>query len=366
MEYLHTHLALSKLPFSVLKSLRLSLSPARPTGGIRPKIMRNLVGILKDKISLIKATVLLSKQTATYHIAVLRATTHDPTPPPDYSIDDVLSLGHHSLPTASAIVNALLTRLHTTNNAYVALKCLFTIHNIIARGSSVLKDQIADYPFPNGHNFLNLSTFRDNSDSESWELSSWVRWYADVIEQSLINSRILGFYISSPLSRIDSKEQILGLSSPNLLNELETLVSMMEQICRAPESLHYQRISIVYEIMRLVCEDYRLILREIFTRLSEFGARIERLSVDELNELLLDVIKLEDCRGKLSLIFMNKKKNNGVWDLLGEMKANVGMVKERKENMRLVTFEGRRRKGSASTRIGQEVAESRRLASPAS
>ncbi|GAB4861309.1 hypothetical protein Ancab_036470 [Ancistrocladus abbreviatus] len=330
-----------------------------------PKHMRNLMGILKDKISLIKATVSLSKRTtsSSFHIAVLRLTTHDPSsPPPDHLIDDILALCHHSLPTASAYIDALISRLHNTRNAYVALKCLFTLHAIVSRGSSLLKDQITHCPFSASPNFLNLSNFRDDFDSESWELSSWVRWYAGVIEQSLIVSRILGFYFSSSLpssNRYQRIDKILRLSSKNLLKELEALVGMLEQICRAPESLDYQRISLIYEVMKLVGEDYRMNMREIFSRVSEFGVRIERLSLDELNELLEILMKLEDCKEKLILMFLNKKKNDGVWESIRETKVNVEVIKGKRENMKLVRFEGRTGEGSEWDRFGERVSESR-------
>ncbi|GAB2290707.1 hypothetical protein Dimus_024981 [Dionaea muscipula] len=318
----------------------------------RKKNMRHLMGTIKDKISLIRAAVLLSKcnTTSSYQVAVLRATTHDPsTSPPDYLIDDVLSLGHHSLPTASACVHALISRLHNTRNAYVALKCLFTIHNIITRGSSVFRQQISQYPLssssPSAANFLNLSNFRDDSDPDSWELSSWVRWYAGVIEQCLIASRSLGFFFSSKsevafLSQriIDRKDRIMGVSSSELMRELGALVGVAEQIWRAPESLEYQRIGLIYEVMKLVGEDYRMTLREISIRVGELGDRVVMLGLEELTELMSELSRLEDCREKLMLIFLNKKRGDGVWDLISKVRVEAGLMKQRNESTRLVQF----------------------------
>ncbi|GAB4844978.1 hypothetical protein Ancab_038371 [Ancistrocladus abbreviatus] len=334
------------------------------------KHMRNLMGFLKDKFSLVKAAIPLSKRTTdtsySLRTAVLRLTTHGPSsPPPDYLLDDVLTLCRHSQSTTSSYVDALIYRLQKTRNAYVALKCLFTLHTVISGGSSLFTNQISHYPLSFGApNCLNLSDFRDDFDSESWELSSWVRWYAGVIDQSLIVSRILGLYVFSLSSsnghrRIDQKERILRLSSPNLLRELEALVWMVEEISRAPESLNYQRICFIYEIMKLVGEDYRMTMREIFSRVSEFGVRIERLNVDVLNVLSENLIKLDDCREKLILMFLNKKKYDGVWELIRETKVKAEVIKGQRENMKLERFEGRRGDRSESTRFGERVSEPR-------
>lgn len=306
--------------------------------------MRNLLGILKDKVSLIKATLLLSKKSTSFNVAVLRATTHFPAdPPPETTLDDVLALGHHHRPAASAVVDSLLRRLRRTHNAYVALKCLLTLHHILARGSPVLKDQISSAIGPH-NNLLSLSNFRDESDPDTWELSAWVRWYAAVLEQGLF----LGH-----LSRLTGQNgEALGqrISTTSLLNEMGLLVGTVEQICESPESLHCQRINLVYEIMKLVGEDYRMTMREILVRIAELGKRIDDLRDEELNDFWVGLKKLEECKEKVVLMFLNKKMNDGGWDLIAQMRKDVEGVKQRRERLRLVEFQG-----SGSTRLDGEI-----------
>lgn len=146
----------------------------------------------------------------------------------------------------------------------------------------------------------------------------WVRWYAKVLEQSLY------------LSPLTGQPQITRLSS---------LVAMVEQICGAPESLHYQRISLVYEVMKLVGEDYRMTLREIFARITNINERIDELSDDEVGELLGGLKRLEDCKEKLFLMFLNKKKNDGAWDFISQLRKDVDKVKDKRESLRLVRFQ---------------------------
>ncbi|KAH7511580.1 hypothetical protein ACOSP7_010214 [Xanthoceras sorbifolium] len=291
------------------------------------KNLRIVLGIFKDKASLIKTTLSTKRRTSSIHRAIVRATTHGvSSPSPDKRIVSVLSLGHGTRHKAGACIGALMERLHGTHNAFVALKCLFIVHNIISRGSFILKDQLSIYPSSGGRNFLNLSMFRDNSDPETWELSSWVRWYADVLEQNLTVSRVLGYYLSSSKGKKkdnDKEDKVLALLNSDLLREMDVLVGFVEEICNAPSSLHLQTKNLVYEIVRLVSEDYRFIQREIFIRIVELGDRMTSLSVGGLTQFLTAMKRFEDCKERLSLLFVNRKKNDALWDLVNETKTNI-------------------------------------------
>ncbi|KMT19768.1 hypothetical protein BVRB_1g008250 [Beta vulgaris subsp. vulgaris] len=299
----------------------------------RPEKMKNIVGILKDKVSILKATFLLSssKPTTSFHVAVLRATTHNhPSDPPPF--DAVLALAHNHRPSAGPLVHALIQRVHGTHNVYVALKCLLTLHHVITYGSPALKENISSY---STGPLFNLSSFQDPSDRDTCELSNWVRWYADVLDYSL------------------------ALTRKNRGERLSSLVGMLEVICGAPQSLHYQKISLIYEVMKLVGEDYRMIMREINTKINQFGKRfIQDLSDELLGNLLGDLKRIENCKERMFLMFLNKKKNDGVWELIEEVRKDVEEVKVKRENMKLVVFHP-----TESTRVeDKRVSESRSLA----
>ncbi|XVE95239.1 hypothetical protein REPUB_Repub02eG0079000 [Reevesia pubescens] len=311
--------------------------------GYRKKL-RIVLGIMKDKGSLIKTILSTKHHKSSVHRVILRATTHGSSaPPPDHRITAVISLGHGSSATACACIQALMDRLHRTSNASVALKCLYTIHNIIGKGSFILKDQLSIYPCFGGRNFLNLSMFRDDSDTETWELSTWVRWYTEILEQNLMVSRVLGYQLNSSRAKIDSnkKDKILGLSNSDLLNEIDVLVDFADQVGNPPDSLYLQRKSLVYEVVRLVSEDYRLVQREIYVRVAELGVRMMSLSFSEWNQSLNSLNRLEDCKERISLLLVNRNRNDDLWDLIKENKVNlVGMMKEKKEGKILVITMG--------------------------
>ncbi|KAJ8748039.1 hypothetical protein K2173_011414 [Erythroxylum novogranatense] len=288
------------------------------------KKSRVLVGILKDMTSIIKANLSTKRSKAKIHIAVLRATAHGvPVPPSDKRVTSVLCFGLGSRVTASTCIGALMDRLHGTKDACVALKCLFTIHSIITKGSFILKDQLSIYPSFGGRNFLNLSQFRRDSDPESWELSSWVRWYAAVIEQNLMVSRLLGYYLCSDADKNLKEEIVQVLLSKDLVREIEVLVDYVERICEAPESLHLQRNILVYEVVRLVSEDNRLVQREICLRVKELRDRLPSLGPDELAQIVCVLQKLEGCKERLFMLFVNRSRNDEMWELIKETKINI-------------------------------------------
>lgn len=285
------------------------------------KRLRTLTNTLKDKASLIVASLSIKRNISTVQINILRATTHNLSSPPSESqISAVLSITNtsHILPRTCII--SLMDRLHGTKSATVAMKCLFTLHNITVQGSFTLKDQLSCYPSYGGHNFLNLSTFRDDLDFESLQLSSWVRWYAAVLEQLLTVSRILGYYLNSNNNLSKKDSLILNASNADLLYKLECLVVFVEQISGVPESLELQKTELVYEIVRMIGEDYRNVQGEILLRLEELGKRMEDLDIGELNELLNYLKRLEESKENLVLLFVNRRKNNRFWEMIKEIK----------------------------------------------
>ncbi|KAK2989385.1 hypothetical protein RJ640_023450 [Escallonia rubra] len=327
----------------------------------RKKPVRELLGIFKDKASFIKATLSAKCTTSSVQVAVLRATTHSPTsPPPDHRITAILSLGHGTRLAACKCIQAVMHRLHGTRSAYVVLKCLITLHNIVTRGSFMLRDQLSFYPSAGGRNFLNLLTFSDKTNVESREFSSWARWYAGVLERNLITSRVLGSFFSSSSSIQNNqahkdREILRALLNSDLVRETDALVCMVEEICRVPDTLYNQRNDLVYEAMRLVGEDYRTTQHYIMRRLGELGDRLDGLSRGESAELASCMKRLEDCKERLVEMFVNRKRNVEFWDLVSQTKMKAAKLEEER-GMVLVNM-GRKVGEAAPSRFGKRVVE---------
>ncbi|XP_054788964.1 putative clathrin assembly protein At4g40080 [Prosopis cineraria] len=133
------------------------------------KKLRNLIYNLRDKASIVAATLSLRRHVSSVRLHVVRATNHSiSTPASEDRIADVLSVGKGSHLLPCVCMDVLMDRLHETRDATVALKCLFTMHNVIIKGPLSLRDQLSYYPSSGGHNFLNLSNFRDDSGWGHW------------------------------------------------------------------------------------------------------------------------------------------------------------------------------------------------------
>ncbi|KVI08576.1 putative clathrin assembly protein At4g40080 [Cynara cardunculus var. scolymus] len=319
-------------------------------GGITT--MRDLIGIVKDKVSLSKLALLSKPHTLSLHLAVLRTTSHSPsTPPHDHHLATLLSLGDGSRATASIVIHSLMNRLHRTNDSYVALKCLLTIHHIINRGSFILKDQLSVHPSTGGRNNLKLSDFRDSSSATTWVLSAWVRWYARYLETILSTSKFLGFFICSSysvLERENQQDSISSILNSDLIRDFGSLVGVVEELCKVPDNLLVERDRMLAVVMELLANDYLSTVNEILLRLSEFKERVNLLSFNDSVELASALDRLASCKETSLRVFCNRKSSmDFVWEMVDELNNRIGMVHLRKLE--------RRDSGSESARFLDRV-----------
>jgi hypothetical protein len=138
------------------------------------------------------------------------------------------------------------------------------------------------------------------------------------------------------------------------------LVVFVEHVSDFPESLDLQRNELVYEIVRMISEDYRKVQGEILLRLEELGRRIdEDFDVGELNELPSYLKRLEESKEKLVLLFVNRRKNNGFWELIKEIKMKGLKKKEEIEGkwIALEVAEIKRKKKFRMRKTKQEKRE---------
>ena len=238
----------------------------------------------------------------------------------------------------------------------MALKCLVAVHHIVKFGTFILQDQLSVLPSRGGRNYLNLSRFRDSSSHVTWELSTWVRWYAGYVETLLSSSRVLGFFIGTSASE---EERVSASWNGDLIRETESLTSLLEQICAQPESdLSLNGNRLVEEIRVLVGQDYLSVVNEISVRVTEFGERLSCLSFVDSVELICALKRLENCKQRLLLSsnLVKKDLTDSFWDMISEIMERVEKEKEAREDKLVVTL--RRDKGTESARFGDRVLKS--------
>ncbi|KAJ8544060.1 hypothetical protein K7X08_025678 [Anisodus acutangulus] len=330
--------------------------------------LRDLIGAIKDKASQSKAALISKPNSLSLHLAVLRATTHAPSSPPEgHHVSTLLTLGDSSRATASTLIIIIMNRLHRTGNSTVALKCLIIIHHIIKRGPFILQDQLSVFPATGGHNYLKLSAFRDGATAATWQISAWIRFYSRYIETLLFTSRILGYFLSSSsCSAIsieqqddlntrdivsDKREKISSFLNSDLIRDVDSLVQLIEETCKVPDSLLLEGNTFLYEVVGLLGNDYLSTVNELLLRLVEFKERLGCLSFGDSVELGFILKRLEGCKERLSVLFSVKKPSTELlWNSVNELRMKIEDLNLEKAGPKL-TF----RKSSESARFGNRV-----------
>ena len=149
-----------------------------------PSKMRRALGAVKDKTSIGLAKVGGSASLADLEVAIVKATRHDEYPAEERHIREILSLTCYSRAYISACVNTLSRRLNKTRNWTVALKTLMLIQRLLLEGDPAYEQEIF-FSTRRGTRLLNMSDFRDSSQSNSWDYSSFVRTYALYLDERL-------------------------------------------------------------------------------------------------------------------------------------------------------------------------------------
>ncbi|KAL0330546.1 UNVERIFIED_CONTAM: putative clathrin assembly protein [Sesamum radiatum] len=148
-----------------------------------PSTIRKAIGAVKDQTSIGIAKV-ASNMAPELEVAIVKATSHDDDPASEKYIREILQLTSYSRGYVSACVVAVSKRLGKTRDWIVALKCLMLIHRLLIDGDAVFQQEIM-YATRRGTRLLNLSDFRDEAHSNSWDHSAFVRTYALYLDQRL-------------------------------------------------------------------------------------------------------------------------------------------------------------------------------------
>lgn len=264
-----------------------------------------------------------------------------------------------------------MDRLHDTRNSVVALKCLIIIHHVIKSGPFILQDQLSIFPRNGGYNYLKLSGFRDGSTPATWQLSTWVRWYASYLETLLTASRVLGYFLcscSNSTLKESHEHRISSFLNVDLIRDVDSLVVLMEETCKVPDQYSNTSSSSVFddrggggggdmilvkEITGLLANDYLSIVNEIMLRLGELNERLTCLTFGDSVELICDLKRLQDCRERLSTVMHMVKKPTVemMWALVEQLRDKIANLKVYREGGRKLLC--LRDKGCESDRFDQ-------------
>ncbi|KAF6167175.1 hypothetical protein GIB67_029813 [Kingdonia uniflora] len=149
-----------------------------------PSTIRKALGAVKDRTSISLAKVGNSTTLSDLDVAIVKATRHEEYPAEDRHIKEILSLTCYSKTYISSCVNSLSKRLSKTKNWTVALKTLILIHRLLLEGDPAYEQEIF-FATRRGTRMLNMSDFRDMSQSGSWDFSAFVRTFSRYLDEQL-------------------------------------------------------------------------------------------------------------------------------------------------------------------------------------
>lgn len=163
----------------------------------------------------------------------------------------------------------------------------------------------------------------------------------------------MGFFIgshSSILQKEKTEETVSGLLNSDLLRELDSLVGLIEDTCKMPESTHLDSAALLLQVKSLAAEDHVSVMNEVAVRVGEFRERLSLLSFGESVEFVCTLKRLEGCEERLLAIFDRKVPMESFWVLMREVKCNLDKEEEKTSAAAAVAAERRVGRGSLSAR----------------
>ncbi|XP_047940257.1 clathrin coat assembly protein AP180-like [Salvia hispanica] len=148
-----------------------------------PSKLKKAIAVVKDQTSISLAKV-SSKDCANLEVAILKATSHEDVPIDDKYAYEVIRLVASNKIHAAACARAISKRIGRTRNWVVALKSLMLVLRIFQDGDPYFPREVL-HAMKRGAKILNLSSFRDDSNSSPWDYTAFVRTFALYLDERL-------------------------------------------------------------------------------------------------------------------------------------------------------------------------------------
>ncbi|KAM7271136.1 hypothetical protein ACFE04_030350 [Oxalis oulophora] len=148
-----------------------------------PSKLRKAIGAVKDQTSISLAKV-SNNNAANLEVAILKATTHDHVPIEERYVLEILHLISSNKVYAAACAQAIGKRIGKTRNWIVALKSLMIVLRVFQDGDPYFPREIL-HAMKRGAKILNLASFRDDSNSNPWDYTAFVRTFALYLDERL-------------------------------------------------------------------------------------------------------------------------------------------------------------------------------------
>ncbi|KAL7228067.1 hypothetical protein ACSBR1_022858 [Camellia fascicularis] len=227
------------------------LNKMAASGGTQQSF-RKALGALKDSTKVGLAQ--LNSDYKEVDVAIVKATSHVEVLPKEKHIRTIIDAVSASRPRADVAycIHALAKRLAKTHNWAVALKTLIVVHRAMREVDPTFREELINYSRSRGL-ILNVSHFRDDSSTNAWDYSAWVRNYALYLEERQECLHILKYDVQTDHSRTKD------LDTVDLLEQLPALQQLLFRLLACqPEGAARNNLLIQYALTIVAAESIKL------------------------------------------------------------------------------------------------------------
>jgi len=146
-----------------------------------PSKLRKAIGAVKDQTSISLAKV---THAANLEVTILKATTHDKNPIEERYVNEIVNIVSSNKAYAAACAQCIGKRIGKTRNWVVALKSLMIVLRIFQDGDPYFPREVF-HSMKRGAKILNLSSFKDDSNSSPWDYTAFIRTFALYLDERL-------------------------------------------------------------------------------------------------------------------------------------------------------------------------------------
>lgn len=184
-----------------------------------PTTIRKAIGAVKDQTSISIAKV-AGNIAPDLEVLVVKATAHDEDPADEKHIREIVNLTCYSHGYVNACIATISKRLSKTRDWIVALKALMLVHRLLVDGHSLFEEEIV-FSSRKGMRILNMSGFRDEAHSNSWDNAGFVRVYAMYLDEK-VESGVFERKLKGSGGRFDERNDRFGPSRHEYGDEFDS------------------------------------------------------------------------------------------------------------------------------------------------
>lgn len=229
-----------------------------------PSTIRKAIGAMKDQTSISIAKV-AGNLAPDLEVLVVKATSHEEVPADDKYVREILNLTSYSKGYINACLISISKRLTKTRDWIVAVKSLMLVHRLLVDGHPSFEDEIV-HATRSGMRVFNMSDFRDEAHSSSWDHAGFVRVYAMYLDQKvefLVYKKKLKSVVESGDAEFGSVKKneekndatpVREMKAERVLDRLKHLLQILDRVlgCKPHGAAKNNRLVLVaiYQIVR--------------------------------------------------------------------------------------------------------------------